>query len=364
MKPGIATLADCPQFDEIIDVRSPAEFTEDHLPGAINCPVLDDEQRARIGTLYKQVSPFAAKRLGAAWVARAIAEHIETRFIDQPRTWRPLIYCWRGGQRSGSMTTIFRQIGWAAAQLEGGYKTYRQQVVAELATLPRQFCFRVICGATGSGKTRILQALAQQGAQIIDLEQLAAHKGSVLGVLPETRQPAQKMFESRLLQELRNLDPGQPVYIEAESRKIGRLQVPETLIESMRAGQCVNIDASLATRVEFLLDDYDYFLQAPEWLNQRLAALKDLRGNETIARWQQLANTGTWSQLVHELLEQHYDPLYLRSQQRNYSGYGEPLTVHASSLRATGVAAVATATRQAFECLSAPHPRPAESQPS
>jgi len=239
------------------------------------------------------------------------------------------------------MVTIFRQIGWHASQLDGGYKAWRQLVVGELAELPRRFDFRVICGATGSGKSRILQEVGRLGGQIVDLEALACHKGSVLGVLPGQPQPAQKMFESQLLQALRGLDPQRPVFVEAESRKIGRLQVPEAMIETMRAGRCIGIEAPLAERVAFLLRDYDYFLADAPWLNTRLAALKDLRGGETVARWQEQASTGQWPQLVEELLTQHYDPLYHRSQQRNYDGFGAPQRIAADSLSPEGIAAVA-----------------------
>ncbi|MBI2307514.1 MAG: tRNA 2-selenouridine(34) synthase MnmH [Rhodocyclales bacterium] len=343
MKLGIASVEDLgnTSFSDIIDVRSPAEYAEDHIPGAISCPVLNNEERAEIGTLYKQVSPFEAKKRGAALVARNIARHIEESFLDRPKQWKPLIYCWRGGQRSGAMVTIFRSIGWSASQLEGGYKAYRQQVVAALAELPRRFDFRVICGATGSGKSRILQAIGRLGGQIVDLEALACHKGSVLGVLPDQPQPSQKMFESQLLQSLRGLDAARPVYVEAESRKIGRLQVPDAMIETMRAGCCIGVEAPRAERVAFLLRDYDYFLSDPAWLNTRLAALKDLRGGETVARWQEYASTGRWPELVEELLAGHYDPLYAHSQNRNYSGFGEPRTIAAPDLSPAGIAAIA-----------------------
>ncbi len=346
MKPGLTRVEDLgrtplTEFSDIIDVRSPAEFAEDHIPGAISCPVLSNEERVEIGTLYKQVSPFEAKKRGAVLVARNIARHIEERFLDHPKQWKPLVYCWRGGQRSGAMVTIFRQIGWNASQLEGGYKAWRQQVVAQLATEPRRFDFRVICGATGSGKSRILQEIGRLGGQIVDLEAMACHKGSVLGVLPEQPQPSQKMFESNLLQALQALDPARPVFVEAESRKIGRLQVPDAMIETMRAGRCIGIEAARSERVAFLLRDYDYFVNNPAWLNSRLAALKDLRGGETVARWQEQASTGRWPELVEELLAEHYDPLYERSQNRNYSGFGEPQRIVADSLTPSGITAVA-----------------------
>jgi tRNA 2-selenouridine synthase len=304
---------------------------------------LDDDERVLIGTLYKQVSPFEAKKRGAALVARNIARHLEAQFLDRPKHWTPIIYCWRGGQRSGSMVTIFRSIGWNARQLEGGYKAWRREVVAELEVLPRQFRYRVLCGATGSAKSRILQAIGALGEQIVDLEALACHKGSVLGVLPDAPQPPQKHFETTLLTTLRRLDPARPVYVEAESRKIGRLQVPDAMIESIRAGDCLAIEAPLAARVDFLLRDYDYFLRDPAWLNTRLAALKALRGGETVARWQAYASQGEWRTLVEELLTGHYDPLYQRSQERNYAGFGTPHTIAAAQLTPAGIAAAAQA---------------------
>lgn len=318
---GVANVTQLGAFDEIIDVRSPAEFADDHLPGAMSCPVLSNEERARVGTLYKQVSPFEAKKLGAALVARNIAAHIETRFIERPRTWKPLIYCWRGGQRSGALAHILRQIGWPAHTLEGGYKSWRRHVVAELAQLPGNFSFRVITGATGSGKSRLLEALAAQGAQVLDLERLAAHKGSVLGALPDAVQPSQKLFESRLLAVLRTLTFDRPVFVEAESRKIGRLQVPDGLLDALRASPCVLIEATPAARIAFLLDDYAYFLADPPRLKEKLACLRELQGSETLAQWNALIDTGNWSALVAQLLAKHYDPLYRRSQGKNYTGF-------------------------------------------
>jgi len=321
MKQINPTIADLDQFDEIIDVRSPAEFAEDHIPGAINCPVLDNEQRIEVGTLYKQVSPFEAKKIGAALIAENIGRHLRASFLDRPKHWKPLIYCWRGGNRSGAMATIFRAIGWHTGQLQGGYKSYRTHVVGALESLPQNFRFTVICGATGSAKTRILQAIGDLGEQLLDLETLASHKGSVLGIVPGHPQPSQKWFETSLLQALNSFDPARPVYVEAESRKIGNLHVPEALIGQIRGGDCVGVEASLAARVSFLLKDYEYFLAEPSLFLGRLDALQGLQSRETLDNWRQLAEGGDWPTLVQALLEIHYDPLYQRSQNRNFSGY-------------------------------------------
>jgi tRNA 2-selenouridine synthase len=306
-------------FDTVIDTRSPSEFAQDHLPDAISCPVLDDGERAQVGTMYKQVSAFDAKKAGAALVARNIARHIEERFAGKPADWRPLVYCWRGGKRSGAMVHVLREIGWDAAQLDGGYKAYRRFVVERLANLPAAFEFRVMCGATGSGKSRLLHALARANAQVLDLEDLAAHRGSVLGGLPERPQPAQKMFETLLWQQLSRFDAAKPVYLEGESRKIGQLQVPEALISAMRASDCVLVEAGVATRVELLLDEYSHYPADRAALGAQLDCLADLHGRARIGEWKALAERGEWREFVERLLVEHYDPAYHRSSNRNYA---------------------------------------------
>lgn len=323
-------LSELDAFDAIIDVRSPSEFAEDHLPGAINCPVLDDIQRAEIGTLYKQVSPFDAKKRGAALVAINIGKHISSRFADWPRDWKPLIYCWRGGNRSGSMAHVLARIGWPAIQLDGGYKEYRRQVVLELESLPEKFDLRVVCGTTGSGKSRLLRTLDAAGAQVLDLEDLAAHRGSVLGNLPSQPQPSQKQFESRIWNALRNLDASRPVYVESESKKVGNLRVPEALMARMRNAPCIALQLSRSDRVELLMDEYAHFVADPEHLNQQLERLTALHGHQTIERWQQMAREGEMRALVDELLVQHYDPAYLKSIGRNFTQYGQARALQVS----------------------------------
>src|SRR5438552_14993770 len=175
---------DFKDFDAIIDARTPSEYALDHIPGAVSAPVLDDAERAEVGTLYKKVSPFEAKKLGGALVAKNVARHVERLFGKNDKNWRPLIYCWRGGKRSGAMAHILREIGWDAQTLEGGYRAYRRWVVQELQRLPHHFRFVVIHGPTGSGKSRYLKNLQRSGEQALDLEELAAHRGSVLGNLP------------------------------------------------------------------------------------------------------------------------------------------------------------------------------------
>ncbi len=313
------TVAQVDDFDEVIDVRSPSEFALDHVPGAINCPVLDDAERARIGTLYKQVSPFAAKRAGAAAVARNIARMLETRLSDRPPRWSPLVYCWRGGGRSDALCEVLRRVGWRAARLQGGYQAYRKLVLQDLERLPQAFHFRVLCGRTGSGKSLVLQALDGRGAQVLDLEALACHRGSVLGEVPGRPQPSQKMFESRLWQRLRRFDPGRTVFVEAESRKVGNLQVPGGLIAAMRAAPCAIVQAGIDVRAALLMRDYAHFLHEEPLLAARLRTLTGHYGHAAIEAWCELARAGRHADLVTELLERHYDPAYDRSIERNFA---------------------------------------------
>ncbi|HXF79805.1 MAG TPA: tRNA 2-selenouridine(34) synthase MnmH [Usitatibacter sp.] len=314
------TLAALEAFDDILDARSPSEFAEDRLPGATSAPALDDAERALVGTLYKQHSAFEAKRAGAPLVAKNIARLIEERFADKPRGWRPLVYCWRGGGRSGSLVHVLRQVGWDAVRLDGGYKAFRRQVVAELDSMPLELRLRVVCGPTGSGKSRLLEALGRAGAQVLDLEALAAHRGSVLGDLPEAPQPSQKAFETSLWTLLSRFDPARTVYVESESRKVGNLRVPDVLLARMRDSECLRLESPTGSRVRLLMEEYEHFVRAPAALAEKLDLLKDLHGAARIGEWKALAAGGDWDGLVARLLEGHYDPAYLRSLPRNYKG--------------------------------------------
>lgn len=329
------------EFDGVIDVRSPAEFALDHIPAAISAPVLNDDERARIGTLHKEASAFAAKRAGAALVAANIARHLEAQFQAQPKSWRPLIYCWRGGQRSGSMAEIFSRIGWKCAQLEGGYRSYRRHVVQTLLDLPPTLNLRIVCGVTGSGKSRLLRALAAAGAQVLDLEDLARHRGSVLGSLPGATQPSQKMFESLVCNALAGFNPGRALFIEAESKKVGAVQVPDALMLCMRAAPCLRIDMDQALRITLLKDEYAHFLTDGATLATQLDCLVALHGQKRIDEWKRLCAQGAWDQLVDRLLAEHYDPAYLRGMARNYAGYGQAKALAIDAIDATAMARVA-----------------------
>jgi tRNA 2-selenouridine synthase len=236
---------------------------------------------------------------------------------------------------------VLRQVGWDAARLDGGYKAFRRQVAAELEEIPRRFTFQVICGATGSGKSRLLEALDQAGAQVLDLEALAAHRGSVLGELPDSPQPTQKSFETSLWTSLSGFDASRPVFIESESKKVGNLRVPDALIERMRASPCLRLEAGTAARVALLREDYAHFVARPDALAAKLECLAPLHGKERIATWKSHLEGGRWDALVEELLEGHYDPAYRRSLFRNYVGAQSAEAVEVGDISREGFLALA-----------------------
>ena len=320
-------------YSAIIDARSEDEFALDHLPGAVNWPSLNNEQRIVIGTLYKQAGPFEAKKKGAGLVAANIANHIEKNVIDLPKDWQPLVYCWRGGKRSGSLALILGQIGFKVALIEGGYKSFRSELVAAIPPLSERIQWRVICGPTGSGKTRLLHCLQAQGAQVLDLEGLANHRSSVLGFIPGEQQPSQKNFDTLIWDALRQMDPSKPVYVESESRKVGNLAVPESLIVAVRSGQCYQLELSDDERVKLLLEDYEFFVKDPTLFASRLDALVAIRGKQQIETWQSHIAQGHIDIVVRELLTMHYDPTYFASMKRNFSHIenAKALTAHSRS---------------------------------
>lgn len=301
-------------FDTVIDVRAPAEYAEDHVPGAISLPVLSDEERARVGTIYVQVAPFEARKVGAALVARNAAAHLEGPLADKPGGWRPLVYCWRGGQRSGSFASILSQVGWRAETVAGGYKSYRRLVVAAMHDRPLAHRLILLDGDTGTAKTEILGLLAARGVQVVDLEGLARHRGSLLGAMPGG-QPSQKAFEGVLAHALDTLDPARPVVVEAESSKVGALQVPPSVWAAMCAAPRIEVAAPLSARARYLARAYADLTADAARLHETLSRLVPLQGHERVRDWQRMAAEGRNEDLAAGLMAAHYDPRYARSRE-------------------------------------------------
>lgn len=311
---SLAALAALP-FDQIIDVRSPAEYAEDHIPGAISLPVMSNEERARVGTIYVREDRFHARKIGAALLARNAARHLEGPLADRPGGWRPLVYCWRGGQRSGAFASILAQVGWRTDTIEGGYKSWRRLVVTALYEAPVQARLILIAGGTGTAKTALLHHLAQSGAQMLDLEGLAAHRGSIFGAVASD-QPSQKAFESRLATALAGLDANRPVFVEAESNKIGRILIPPSLWQAMLQADHVAINAPLAARAHYLVTAYNDLLDDPARLKATIGKLVYYHGHARAETWQKMAEAGDFQALAGELVAQHYDPRYTANLRR------------------------------------------------
>ena len=325
-------------FSTIIDARSEDEHALDHLPGAVNWPSLTNEERIFVGTMYKQLGAFDAQKHGAAMVAANIARHIQREVLTLPKSWQPLIYCWRGGKRSGSLSLVLGQIGFKVNLIEGGYKAFRAALVEDIPKRVAPLQFKVISGPTGSGKTRLLQALIVEGAQVLDLEDLACHRSSVLGHIPGQPQPSQKHFDTLVWQALRSFDPMRPVFVESESRKVGNLSVPESLMLAMRESPCFELQISLEERVALLMEDYNFFVQDHDLFCRRLDALVAIRGKAVVEAWKERVNTGHIEDVVRDLLVLHYDPTYASSMVRNFTQNAQAIACvadnrHAESLR-------------------------------
>jgi tRNA 2-selenouridine synthase len=341
-------MQDFDQYDLIIDARSPREFEEDHIPGAINLPVVNNEEFAEVGKLHR-TDPLAAYQVGACYSLRNVARHIEQCVAQYPGKSKVLVYCFRGGKRSKVWFDVLDTIGYRVEKLKGGWKTYRRWVNEQLLTAPANYRYIVVSGPTGCGKTRLLTALNDAGAQVLDLEGIAVHRGSIIGAVPGKPQPTQKMFDSRLLRQLSKFDPAQPVWIEAESKKIGQVQLPEALLVQMRRGLTITVDAAMPQRVQLLREDYSHFEQDPNALIERLSHLRQLIGGQELEAWKALADNRQVPELFERLMRNHYDPSYRRSILRNYPDIDASPKVMLDDLSLHGLLPVARRMRETFE---------------
>ncbi len=339
-------------YDLIIDARSPREYEEDHIPGAINLPVVDNAEFAEVGTLHR-TDPLAAYQLGARYSLMNVARHIEQCVSKYPGKSKILVYCFRGGKRSKVWFDVLETIGYRVEKLKGGWKAYRRWVNEQMAEFPANFRYIVVTGPTGCGKTRLLGALHQAGAQVLDLEGIATHRGSIIGAVPGKKQPTQKMFDSQLLRQLMQFDPSRPVWVESESKKIGQVQLPDALLGAMRKGTTIAVDAPMAQRVQLLREDYAHFEHDPNSLIERLSYLRPLIGGEEFSAWQELADRGAVPELFERLMRNHYDPTYRRSILRNYPAIDASPKVQLEDLSADGLLPVALELRTRFDMLPA-----------
>jgi len=344
----ISMMQDFAAYDLIIDARSPREYEEDHIPGAVNMPVVDNEEYAEVGTLHR-TDKVGAYRIGVRYSLMNIARHLAEdlpRYNEQSRI---LVYCFRGGKRSRLWGDALETIGYKVDKLKGGWKGYRRWVNGQLAHIPTLYRYNVLSGPTGCGKTRLLYALRDAGAQVLDLEDIASHRGSVLGVIPGISQPSQKYFDSLMLRQLSAYDPTRPIWVEAESKKIGNVQLPNALLETMKKGLTIQVDADMEQRVLLWRQDYRHFEDDPKGMLERLLFLRPLVGGEEFAAWEELAKQPQMPALFERLMRNHYDPSYRRSVLRNYPAIDASPLIALHDLSPAGLRSVAESMRNSFE---------------
>ena len=302
---------DLKKLDDVIDVRSPSEYEVDHIPGAINLPVLSDKEREMIGTIYKKNSKFEAKKLGAALVSKNISNHLKENIREKNRAWLPLIYCWRGGQRSYAFATILDQIGWNVGVVDGGYKSFRKHVSEFLNNNIENYSLILITGNTGTAKTKLLNLIEERNGQTIDLESLANHKGSVFGSQGQ-KQPSQKLFETLIYDKVKNLETSEPIFVEAESNKIGNLHIPKEFWKLMKSSPQIEISATVEQRAQFLVEEYSEITSDLDLLEKQITSLSTIAGPKVVESWLQMAKNKEFIELAKQLIEKHYDPRYKR----------------------------------------------------
>lgn len=335
-------------YSLIIDARSPREFEEDHIPGAVNMPVVNNEEYAEVGTLHR-TDKMAAYSIGVRYSLANIARHLSDDLPKYPKDGKVLVYCFRGGKRSKLWFDALETIGYDVQKLTGGWKAYRRWVNEQLLTAPAAFNYHVLSGPTGCGKTRLLAALSEAGCQVIDLEALACHRGSIIGAVPGVAQPSQKYFDTQLLHALSKCDPGRPVWVEAESKKIGNVQIPSAMLEAMRKGKTIRVSADMQQRVQLWRQDYSHFEQNPEGLLARLHFIRSLVGGKEFEAWEQLAAERKMPELFERLMRNHYDPAYRRSILREYPGIDESPLIELHDLSPAGLIDVARKIREDYE---------------
>lgn len=308
---AISFPCDLSVYSEIIDVRSPSEYDIDHIPGAINLPVLNDNERAEVGLIYKQ-NPFEARRLGAALISANISKHIQSNMMQHGLDYVPLLYCWRGGMRSRSFSFILKSIGWKPQIIQGGYQAFRKFIVEDTEGLFQntQLNFQVLSGLTGVGKTRLLSFIREQGGQVLDLEAIANHKGSLLGASPKSEQPSQKKFETQLWHQMRQFDLSKPIFTESESNRIGNVHCPPALWRALKNGRVINVQLPISERIKILLEEYPHFTEDTTELKLLLNKIIPLRGHDQVQQWRNMIDAQQWDDFVQSILETHYDLCY------------------------------------------------------
>ncbi|MCC7029993.1 MAG: tRNA 2-selenouridine(34) synthase MnmH [Chitinophagaceae bacterium] len=300
-----------PQIPLVVDVRSPGEFAKAHIPGAVNLPLFSDEERCIVGTAYKQLSPEKAMLLGLEFAGQKMRWYVENATALCPEK-KMLLHCWRGGKRSESLGWLLSMAGFDVKVLKGGYKNYRKYVHTFFETMPAKFV--VIGGQTGIGKTMVLNALAEKGEQVIDLEQLASHRGSAFGSLGQSPQPTTEHFENLLFKAIHSMDFSRRIFIENESHVIGKCQIPITFFQKMKSYQYIQYSIPEQKRIENLLSQYACFPK--EALKERFEKIKKKLGGDQLKIALQMLDDDDFAGAAQVALR-FYDKTYLYGYENN-----------------------------------------------
>ncbi len=304
----------------LLDVRSPAEFREATIPGAVNIPLFDDDERRRIGITYEEEGPAKAKLAALKVVAPRLVTMVETILRTcQEKT--PVFFCWRGGMRSRTLVGVLELLDMKSYRIKGGYRAFRRLILHEFASYNLRPQILVLDGLAGVGKTTILRQLGKRGHPVLDLEGLAGHRGSVFGGLGAFQQRGQKMFDGLLWKRLQELNKFPYFLVEGEGKRIGRVYLPDFLYSSLVGGKRIKVEASVPVRVERILQDYTPQGQVVvKEIEGALDRLVKRLGKALIDDLKSMLEEGNLSSFVEALLVKYYDPLYRKSQlpQRNY----------------------------------------------
>ncbi len=327
----------CPVY---IDVRSPAEFADGHILGAINVPLFENDERALIGTIYAKQGPDRAKEVGLSVVSPKLPELIQSIKRNAPEERPVVVYCWRGGMRSKSMVVMLELAGLHSQQLEGGYKSYRRRVLTRLQNYEFKPEIFVLCGSTGAGKTLLLKTLLRKNVPVIDLEGLANHRGSVFGQVGLGRQISAPQFDACLLEELDKLNQEPFVFVECESKRIGNVYLPDAFFSAMKRGKRMLLETSLEVRIDRLIKEYEAF--SVERADEIIASLESLQkrlGKKQLGELKDLFAQKKMREFVRILLINYYDPLYgyeeaNKKDQYCFAANGDDLEQAANEIRA------------------------------
>lgn len=302
----------------LIDVRSPSEHNKETIPGSINIPVLDDEERAIVGTTYIQESTKKAKRLGVELVSKKLLSiYDETIALSEKYNYL-IFFCYRGGMRSATIVSLFDTLGINTLKLNGGYKKYRKYITENLPKVCNGIKFIVLYGNTGTGKTQILEYLEKEGMDVLDLEKCANHRGSYFGSVGLSEQNSQKMFESLIYESLKNRKTN-IVFVEGESKRIGKVNIPDYLFNAMDNGIPIKIDASIENRIKNIMLDYVH--DNDDELISNLNFLKNKLGNRNIEKYTEMIRNSRYEEVINEIIVKYYDPLYENRDKKYYATF-------------------------------------------